>query len=207
MLVWTFPLGVLEATCTILVDEARHEAAVIDPGGDAKKIIRQVQKMSATLRHILITHAHIDHVAATAELKKETGATVWLHHDDEMLWKRMDAQAMMLGLPGVELPPVDSWLTEDKELPIGGGKCLHTPGHSPGSCCFYFAGDKLLLAGDTLFRRSIGRTDILGGSFPAIEQSLQQKIYRLPDDVRVVTGHGEETSVGEEKRLNEFVRA
>ena len=206
MLQWTFPLGVLEANCSILVDEKSHEAVVVDPGGDAKKVLKQVQKMGATLRHILLTHAHVDHVGAVADLKTETESAIWLHKDDAPLWRKMEAQCMMLGLPSVKAPPVDHWLEDGLALPLAGGKCLHTPGHSPGSCCFYFAADKLLISGDTLFRRSIGRTDILGGSFSAIEHSIQQKIYTLADDVRVVTGHGPETMVGEEKRLNEFIR-
>ena len=207
MLQWTGAIGVLEANCTILVDEASRMAAVVDPGGDVKKILKQAQKMGAEIRSILVTHAHIDHVIGVPELKEASGASVWLHKDDAPLWQRMEAQAMMLGLDKITLPPVDFWLEEGGALPLADGRCLHTPGHSPGSCSFYFAAEKLLIAGDTLFKRSIGRTDIFGGSFSAIEQSIQQKIYCLADDVRVVTGHGEETSVGEEKRHNEFVRA
>ena len=207
MLQWTFPLGLLEANCTILMDEKSHEAVVCDPGGDAKQVIKQVHKMGGKVRHIFVTHAHIDHVMGVADLKVLTGADIWLHRNDAPLWQNMEAQARMLSLDTFKLPPVDSWLEDDMTLPFEDGRCLHTPGHSPGSCMFYFEAAKLLIAGDTLFKRSIGRTDLFGGSFSMIEASLQQKIYRLPDDVKVATGHGEETSLGDEKRYNEFVRA
>ena len=138
------------------------QAIVVDPGGDPEKILARLQVHGLTLVSIIHTHAHFDHFLASGKLKELTGATLHLHKDDQVLWDNLEMQCQMFGVPYTPVPSPDRWLGDDEELACGCGVALHTPGHTPGSMSFWFADAKLLIAGDTLFRRGIGRTDLWG---------------------------------------------
>lgn len=202
----SFPVGPLQCNCTIIGDPVTRKAFVVDPGGDAQMILARLQALDLQVVALIHTHAHLDHIMASGELKKVTGAEIYLHEDDKFLWDNLEMQCRMFGVPYTPVPAPDQWIEHDQELPCCGGVALHTPGHSPGSTCFWFADEQLLIAGDTLFRRSIGRTDLWGGDHRQIEQSIRQRLYVLDEDAVVVTGHGPETTIGEEIRENSIVR-
>jgi hydroxyacylglutathione hydrolase len=172
-------------------------------------ILAHVQEMGLRVVSVVHTHAHFDHFLASGEIKKATGATLCLHPEDRSLWEMLEVQCRMFGIPYVPAPLPDYWLQDEEKIIVGGveGVALHTPGHTPGSMCFFFPSDDLLLAGDTLFRGGIGRTDLWGGDGEAIQRSIRERLYALEDDTRVVTGHGPETHIGFEREYNPFVRA
>lgn len=140
-------------------------------------------------------------------MKKATGATLCLHPDDRDLWQMLELQCRTFGVPYLAVPLPDYWLHDEEKIILGGveGMAIHTPGHTPGSMCFYIASQKLLFSGDTLFRGGIGRTDLWGGDSQAIENSIRERVYSLDDDTSVVTGHGPETQIGFEREYNPFV--
>ena len=202
----TFAVGPLGCNCTIIGDHVTKKAMVIDPGGDHQLILNRLDALGLKVVSIIHTHAHLDHFLASGEMKKATGATLHLHKDDQFLWDNLEMQCRMFGVPYTPVPAPDQWLTDDEELACCGGVALHTPGHTPGSMSFWFAGDRLLIAGDTLFRRGIGRTDLWGGDYRQIERSIRERLYTLDEQAVVVTGHGPDTCLGEEIRENPFIR-
>jgi glyoxylase-like metal-dependent hydrolase (beta-lactamase superfamily II) len=204
----TFSVPPLGCNCSIIGDPLTKQAIVVDPGGAHERILHEVRQLGLTVSHILHTHAHFDHFLASGEMKKATGATICLHQNDLDLWKNLELQCRMFGVVYVPVPEPDYWLKDEEKLLIGqvAAVAIHTPGHTPGSMSFHFPGDDLVLAGDTLFRGSIGRTDLWGGDFDAIEQSIRERLYSLKDATVVVTGHGPETEIGLEKTTNQFVR-
>lgn len=202
----TFPVGPLQCNCVIIGDRASGKAIVIDPGGDAEKIIGILERENLKLAQIIHTHAHLDHILASGVLKEKTGADLYLHNGDRFLWDGVAQQCQMFGVPEVSLPEPDHVLHDDQGLACVDGVCLHTPGHTPGSVSFWFEPANLLVAGDTLFRRSVGRTDFPGGDFDTLQKSIQERLYKLDDDANVITGHGPGTTIGEEKAENPFVR-
>jgi hydroxyacylglutathione hydrolase len=208
MILESFPVGPLRCNCTILGDQVTHEAMVVDPGENIPEILSRLQKHGLTLRQIVVTHAHIDHVGGAALLKKLTGAPVFLNKRDLGLLSAMEMQAGWLGVPTPEVAPPDA--SADDGLKVGltalPGEVIHTPGHTPGSICLLFPEQHLLLAGDTLFAGSIGRTDLPGGDGPQILRSLRDRLLTLPDTTRVVPGHGPETTIGEERQSNPFLQ-
>ncbi|HEY9035503.1 MAG TPA: MBL fold metallo-hydrolase [Pseudomonadales bacterium] len=206
MLFKTFPVGPLQCNCCIIADPVTRKAVVIDPGGDAERILATLKADNLTLVSIVHTHAHLDHILAAGELKEATGAPIKLHKEDQFLWDSVEWQCQAFGVPYTPLPPPDGWLEDDEPLACCGGKARHTPGHTPGSVSFVFEDHKLLVAGDTLFRRSIGRTDLPGGDYEQIARSILDKLYSLDEDTEVITGHGPSTTIGEEIRENPFVR-
>ncbi len=203
----TFPVGPLQCNCTILGDTVTGRAIVIDPGGDAERILAEIESLGLQVVGIYHTHAHLDHVLAAGEIKSRTGAPIYLHEEDGFLWDMLEQQCRMFGVPYRAQPKPDHWITDEQSLPCGDGVALHTPGHSPGSTSFWFGDEKLLVAGDTLFRRSIGRTDLWGGDFDTIEKSIRERLFTLDESAVVVTGHGPETSIGEERDENPFIRS
>lgn len=205
----TFSVPPLGCNCSIIGDPVTKRAIVVDPGGAPERILREAQDMGLTVVSVLHTHAHFDHFLAAGEIKKATGATLCLHPDDRDLWRMLDVQCRVFGVPYVPVPPPDYWLQDEEKIIVGGleGLALHTPGHTPGSMSFHFPADKLLLAGDTLFRGGIGRTDLWGGDFDAIERSIRERLYTLDETTRVITGHGPDTEIGLERESNPFVRA
>lgn len=209
MILNTFPVPPLGCNCSIIGDPITKRAIVVDPGGAHERILKDVQDLGMTVVSILHTHAHFDHFLASGEMKKATNATLCLHPDDRSLWEMLEIQCRMFGVPYVPAPLPDYWLHDEEKLIVGGieGIALHTPGHTPGSMSFHFPAEKLLLAGDTLFRGSIGRTDLWGGDFEAIERSIRERLYRLDETTRVITGHGPETLIGIERESNAFIRA
>ncbi|MFN3581036.1 MAG: MBL fold metallo-hydrolase [Pseudomonas sp.] len=203
----TFPVGPLQCNCTIIGDPLSKKALVIDPGGDHQLILDRLDVLGLKVVSIIHTHAHLDHFLASGEMKKATGATLHLHKEDQFLWDNLEMQCKVFGVPYVPAPAPDQWLSDDEELACGCGVALHTPGHTPGSMSFWFPQDKLLIAGDTLFKRGIGRTDLWGGDYQLIEKSIRQRLYSLDEEAVVVTGHGADTRLGDEMRENPFIRA
>ena len=209
IIVETIPVGPLQCNCTILGDLVSRKAIVVDPGGDAEILLERLVELNLKVERIIHTHAHLDHFLASGKMKEATGAKLALHREDLFLWDMLEDQCRMFGIPFEPPPPPDQWLENEEEIDLNNlqGKALHTPGHTPGSMCFLFESQKLLIAGDTLFQGSIGRTDLWGGDFKKIEKSIQEKLYTLDEETSVITGHGESTSIGHEMRDNSFVRA
>lgn len=207
MVIVSFPVGALACNCSILGDETAGEAIVIDPGDEVGRIARVLTENGLKLKQILVTHGHIDHVGGAVRLKRLTGAPILMNENDLPLLAMMGTQAGWLGMETPETAPPDENLADG--LVVGFSRCpaqvMHTPGHSPGSVCLYFAPISLLVAGDTLFQGSIGRTDLPGGNFAQIIDSIQMRLMALPDETRVLTGHGPETTVGAERRNNPFL--
>jgi glyoxylase-like metal-dependent hydrolase (beta-lactamase superfamily II) len=166
-----------------------------------------LRKHELSVVQIIHTHAHLDHILAAGEIREQTGAPIYLHKEDMFLWDDVALQCGRLGIPPIKLPPPDQFIEDDSALDCCGGVSLHTPGHTPGSVCFWFEHLKLLVAGDTLFQRSVGRTDFPRGDFDALKKSITDRLYTLDDDSLVITGHGPSTRIGEEKSENPFVRA
>ena len=208
MILESFPVGPLHCNCTILGDEVTHEAIVVDPGDNIPEILSRLEKHGLNLRQIVITHAHIDHIGGAAQLKKATGAPVLLNQKDLGLLKMMEIQAGWLGVPTPEVVPPDASAEDGLAigLPSLPAEVLHTPGHTPGSICLLLPEQHLLLAGDTLFAGSIGRTDLPGGDGRQILRSLRDRLLVLPDATRVLPGHGSETTIGEERQSNPFLQ-
>jgi len=208
MILETFPVGPLQCNCTIVGDETTREAMVIDPGDNIPEILSRLAKHGLKLRQIVVTHAHIDHIGGAVQLKKATGAPILLNANDLPLLKMMEIQAGWLGVRPPEVIPPDTSADEGMILGIAGhtAQVLHTPGHTPGSICLHFAPEKLLIAGDTLFAGSIGRTDLPGGDSRRILRSIHDQLMPLPDDTRVIPGHGPATTVGEERESNPFLQ-
>ena len=202
----TFPVGPLQCNCSIIGDRLSSKALVVDPGGDADQILSLLNELNLTVVGIIHTHAHLDHILASGVIKEATGAPIYLHEGDKFLWDMVGQQCVMFGVPPVTLPEPDHFMEDDQALNCCGGVAIHTPGHTPGSISFWFEEYKTLIAGDTLFQGSIGRTDLPGGNFDQIITSIKERIYTLDDDAIVVTGHGPNTAIGSEKTGNSFVR-
>ncbi len=205
----TFPVGPLQCNCTIVGNPKTKEAVVVDPGGDVDTILEKLNAHGLTVTEILHTHAHFDHFMAAGALRAKTQAPLALHKDDRFLWDNLPTQLERYGFAGPDepIPPPDATLEHEQPFFGGTGCCLHTPGHTPGSTSFHFPDLKLLLAGDTLFKGSIGRTDLWGGDFDQIETSIRKRLYTLDDDTTVVTGHGPPTTIGDECRHNAIITA
>lgn len=207
MIVESFPVAPLQCNCTIVGDELSGECIVIDPGGDAKRVFERVTERKLHIRQILLTHGHIDHVLSVAELRRLSGAPVLMHEDDIALLEMMPTQAGWLAMEAPEVAYPDAPLVNGQivGIPALPAQVLHTPGHSKGSVGFYFDAIKLLVAGDTLFAGSVGRTDLPGGNAAELIHSIQSQLMVLPDEVRVIAGHGPATSIGEEKHFNPYL--
>ena len=202
----TFPVGPLQCNCTIVGDPISKKAIIVDPGGDAEKIMAEVDALGLKVVSIIHTHAHLDHILAAGEIKKATGASLYLHKEDQFLWDILEEQCRMFGVPYQAIPDPDEWLKDDADLACEGGVAIHTPGHTPGSMSFWFEDHKLLIAGDTLFKRSIGRTDLWGGDFDTIMKSIKERLMVLDEDAIIVTGHGPDTTIGDELASNPFIK-
>jgi len=201
------PVGPLQCNCSVIGDESTHEGMVIDPGDDIEDVLSLVQKHKLTVKQIVITHAHIDHVGGAMKLRAASGAPIFLNQNDYALLKMLDMQAQWIGMARPGKVEIDQSLGQADTVKTGAlvADVLHTPGHTEGSICLYFPAEKKLIAGDTLFAGSIGRTDLPGGSFEKIIHSLNDKLLALPDETIVVPGHGPLTTIGEERETNPFL--
>ena len=216
MILETLPVGPLQCNCSILGDETSREAIVVDPGEDIPRILALLAKHNLTVKQIVITHAHIDHIAGAHRLKQLTGAPILYNQNDLPLVKMMDVQAGWLGVPTPLVSNPDDTLDDGKLITIGGsqerhqkalaGIILHTPGHTEGSVCLYLPDQHLLLAGDTLFAGSVGRTDLPGGNTSKLLRSIHERLLTLPDEVTVIPGHGPGTTIGSERFENPFLQ-
>ncbi len=203
----TIPVGPLQCNCTILADAQAAEAIVIDPGDEPERIVRALEATKSRAIALLHTHGHFDHIGGTAGVKRATGAAIRIHPADRPLYDALERQASFFGLAaGPPLPP-DGGFADGELISFGRFRLevLHTPGHTPGSTCFRLDGESpVLFSGDTLFRRSIGRTDLWGGDTETILDSIRRKLFVLSDGLRVVCGHGPDTTIGEERTSNPF---
>jgi glyoxylase-like metal-dependent hydrolase (beta-lactamase superfamily II) len=193
----------------VLWDEGSKKAVIVDPGDEPARIAGTPRFLGLEVTEIVCTHAHIDHAGAVAEVKRLTGAPFAIHRGEELVLAHLSSQAALFGLDAeLTTPEVDRWLAESDAIEVGAhsARVIHTPGHTPGGCCFFFEADRVLLAGDTLFQGSIGRTDLPGGSYEEIIASIKDKLLPLGDDVNVYCGHGPRTNLGLEKRYNPFLR-
>jgi hydroxyacylglutathione hydrolase len=202
------PVGPLQCNCSIVGDVTTRDGIVIDPGDDIQDVLALINKHNLRVRQIVITHAHIDHVGGAMKLRAATGAPILLNQNDYALLKMLDVQASWLGMVSPGNVEIDHSPGHSDHVEAGGLKAqvLHTPGHTEGSICLYFEPQKRLIAGDTLFAGSIGRTDLPGGSFQKIIASLHDRVLALPDDTTVVPGHGPLTTIGEERETNPFLQ-
>src|SRR5436190_22150151 len=202
------PVGMLQCNCSIFGDESTSEAMVVDPGDEIESILEIIERHNLKVKSIVITHAHIDHIGGAQKLKQATGAPVYMNLNDTGLQKMLDLQAAMLGMRPVENVAIDLPAKEGDSLVVGTTEfhVLHTPGHTQGSICLFSPVENKLVAGDTLFRDSIGRTDLPGGNGKQILRSIHDKLLPLPDDAIVIPGHGEKTTIGREKQFNYFLQ-
>ncbi len=202
------PVGMLQCNCSIFGDEQSGEALVIDPGDEISKIEAMVARHGLRVTAIVITHAHIDHIGGAHKLHASTGAPVYMHADDDKLQDMMDLQAAWIGIRTPERTVIDSPLRDGDVLRAAGAEfqVLHTPGHTPGSISLWLPPEKKLVAGDTLFRDSIGRTDLPFGDGDRLLRSIHDQYFGLPDDTEVVPGHGPPTTLGREKQFNYFLQ-
>ena len=201
------PVGTLACNCSVIGDEESREALVIDPGDEVEAVLAIVRRHRLTVKQIIITHAHIDHVGGAMKLKRATGAPILLNQNDYVLLQMLEEQAAWVGMASPGPVTVDASLDDAATVRAGklAASVMHTPGHTQGSVCLYFEPEKKLLAGDTLFAGSIGRTDLPGGSYEKILSSLHQRVLALPDETLVVPGHGPLTTIGKERVSNPFL--
>ena len=216
------PVGMLQCNCHIVGDPKTREAIVIDPGDDAARILEVIARHRLKVMAIVVTHTHIDHVIGLRRVHEVTGAPVYVHGDDLDLYRMLDMQANWLGWKTPQISPIDQLVREGDVIRWGAyeAQIIHTPGHTPGSICLYMPSDLpkeievagtakrgtgQLFAGDTLFAGSIGRTDLWGGDFAGIIRSLKVKLLELPDETVVYPGHGELTTIGNERATNPFL--
>ncbi len=199
------PLGV---NCFILGCEETMEGVVVDPGADAGRILDRVRALGLTVRTVINTHGHFDHVGGNKEVLEATGARLMIHRDDTYFLSRAAEVAANYGLTTENSPPPDELL--DDGMTVTFGKCsmqvLHTPGHTPGGCCLLLEGEGKVITGDTLFAESVGRTDFPGSSHEALISSIHSKLLPLPDETQVYPGHGESSTIGRERRYNPYLK-
>ncbi|MDZ7295245.1 MAG: MBL fold metallo-hydrolase [candidate division KSB1 bacterium] len=205
MILQAYVLSPFATNCYLVGCEETHTGAIIDPGDEPELLVAELQRLGLRLRAILLTHGHIDHVSAVPAIARKTGASVYAHRGEAKVLDTLSLQARLFGLPEPEAVVVNTWLADGDEVEVGSllFRVVHTPGHTPGSICFLH--DHVLFSGDTLFRESVGRTDLPGGSYRDLSRSIKNKLLVLPDEFRVLPGHGEATTIGDERRLNPYL--
>ena len=202
-------VGPLRCNCSVIGDEATREAIVIDPGDDIEDVLALVRKHNLQVKQIVVTHAHIDHVGGAMKLRTATSAPILLNQNDYALLKMLDVQAAWIGVPVPGKVEIDRNIGQSDSIKAGSleASVIYTPGHTEGSICLYFPAQKKLIAGDTLFAGSIGRTDLPGGSYEKIIRSLHNHVLTLPDETIVIPGHGASTTIGAERESNPFLQS
>ncbi len=211
MILKTIVVGPLQCNCIILGCEDTREAVIVDPGDEAERILKYITQHKLRIQRIIHTHAHVDHLGGTYAIQKATHSEILFHQDDLPLFEHLESQALMFELEIEPPSKVDKFIGEGDAISCGMYtlRVIHTPGHSPGSVCFYlFSEDEkrhILFSGDTLFFGGIGRTDLWGGSFEQLMASVKDKLFILPDETIVYPGHGQITTIGEEKQYNPFL--
>lgn len=205
MIIKELAVGPIMANCFILGCEKTRNAAIIDPGDDADRILRTLAESKLTVRYILNTHGHFDHVGANRRMKEVTGAPILIHTQDAPMLSSLSQAGAAFGLSVENSPPADRMLNDGDEISFGEItlKVIHTPGHSPGGVAFHT--DNVVFVGDSLFAGSIGRTDFPGGDFDTLIASIKNRLFPLGDAVKVYTGHGPSTTIGQERRFNPFL--
>lgn len=203
------PVGPLQCNCSIFGDEGTHEAIVVDPGDEIEKIIEILDRHGLKVKAIAVTHAHIDHVAGAHKLRSLSGAPVYMNENDRQLLDMLDVQAAWLGMKPSPCTEVDVTAGDGTVLHLGEAEfqVIHTPGHTQGSLCLLIPSEQKLIAGDTLFRDSIGRTDLPGGNTRQLLSSIKTHLLDLPENTIVIPGHGPNTSIGREKERNPFLQS
>jgi hydroxyacylglutathione hydrolase len=207
MILEMLTVGPFQENCYVIGDEETGAGALVDPGDEAARIALAVEQTGLDIGQIIITHAHIDHVGAVAALADEYACPVLMHAEAEPMLQQLPTQAMMMGLRFGRVPVVDRHIEDEELIDVGGlrMRSLYTPGHAPGHLAFYVADEGLVLSGDALFAGSVGRTDLLGGDMELLMRSINGRLLTLPDQTRVVPGHGPETTIGEERATNPFL--
>ncbi|HWC96558.1 MAG TPA: MBL fold metallo-hydrolase [Candidatus Sulfopaludibacter sp.] len=202
------PVGVLQCNCSVFGDEQTGEAMVVDPGDEISRILAILTRHNLTVKAIVITHAHIDHIGGAQKLKQATGAPVYMNPNDAELQAMMPVQAQWIGVQTPDAVDIDVPANDGDRLVVGVTEfhVLHTPGHTQGSVSLYIPAEQMLVAGDTLFQSSIGRTDLPGGDYHQIQRSIRDKLLPLPEETIVIPGHGPNTTIGDEKEFNPFLQ-
>ena len=200
-------VGPFQENCYIIGDEESGTGALIDPGDEATRIALAVEQTGLGIAQIIVTHAHIDHVRAIAPLIDEYSCPVLMHQEAEAVLKTVPRQAMMMGLRFGRIPRVDRHIGDDEVLEVGSLRLrsLYTPGHAPGHLAFYVEEEGIVFSGDALFAGSVGRVDLPGGSMEVLMRSISERLLILPDETRVLSGHGPETTIGRERVSNPFL--
>jgi hydroxyacylglutathione hydrolase len=207
MILEMLTVGPFQENCYIIGDEQTGTGALVDPGDEGARIALAVEQTGLDIGQIIITHAHIDHVGAVAALADEYACPVLMHAEAEPMLQQLPTQAMMMGLRFGKLPTVDHHIEDEEVLDVGGLRLrsLYTPGHAPGHLAFYLEDEGLVLSGDALFAGSVGRTDLFGGDMDLLMRSINERLLTLPDETKVLSGHGPETTIGEERARNPFL--
>jgi hydroxyacylglutathione hydrolase len=207
MILEALTVGPFQENCYVIGDEQTGAGALVDPGDEAARIALAVEQTGLEISQIIITHAHIDHVGAVAALVDEYACPVLMHAEAEPMLQQLPTQAMMMGLRFGKVPTVDRHIEDEEVLEVGSLRLrsLYTPGHAPGHLAFYVEDEGLVLSGDALFAGSVGRTDLFGGDMDLLMRSINERLLTLPDETRVLSGHGPETTIGEERAHNPFL--
>jgi hydroxyacylglutathione hydrolase len=207
MIVERLSVGPFQENCYIIGDEESGTGALIDPGDEAARIALTVERTGLAISQILVTHTHVDHVRAVAPLVDEYACPVLMHQEAEAMLKTVPQQALMMGIKFGKVPAVDQRIGDDEVLEVGNIRLrsLYTPGHAPGHLAFYAEEEGVVFAGDALFAGGIGRTDLPDGSMELLLQSISERLLTLPDETRVLSGHGPETTIGQERLYNPFL--
>jgi hydroxyacylglutathione hydrolase len=207
MIVEMLTVGPFQENCYVVGDEGSGIGAVIDPGDEATRIALAVERLGLEIGQIIVTHAHVDHVGALAPLADEYLCPVLMHEEAEAMLKTVPQQAMMMGLRFDRIPQVNRHVGDDEVLGVGSLRLhsLYTPGHAPGHLAFFVEEEGVVFSGDALFAGSVGRTDLPGGSMELLMQTISGRLLTLPDETRVLSGHGPETTIGQERQTNPFL--
>jgi hydroxyacylglutathione hydrolase len=205
----TFQVGILGCNCTIIADIDAAEAIVVDPGGDADSIIEKCVELGVKIKKIILTHGHFDHILAADEIRKKCEVEIFLNEGDRWLFENIDEQGKLFGLDLKNTGTYDQNLEHQQMHQCGASQIetLHTPGHSPGSVCFHLEKEKLLFSGDTLFAGAVGRSDIWKGSQEDLIANIKKHLLVLDEATIVIPGHGAESSIGSELRINPFLQS